>query len=218
LQTLVTYILLAVLAGSVVVFLVAAVLQHRRTGFLSSRATERGMRFSAADSFEVPRRYRLFTAISGGHSARASNMTYGRVDGWPVRAFDFRYEVGHGTHRETRHYGVLAVETDLPLPEALLWNEADAAEAPLPAVLGDGTVACWSYRGDDHLARVLGDAAVPLAGQRVSIESQGGVVLLAKPLPGAEDPYGDLLDRAEAVVEAVREAFGPREPAAAPQA
>lgn len=208
-QAIVTYLLLAVLAASVVTFTVLGIAMRRGARRLETFALENGMRFSAADLFDVTRRYRKFTLVAGGHSAYAHNVTHGWLAGWPVRAFDFRYEVGHGPRRQTRRYGVVAIETDLELPDAVLWNEADVASAPLTALLGEGTVACWSYRGDDHLARVMGDAAVSLAGLRSSLEARDGVVMIAKPLEGRQDPYSDLLTRAEELAAALRRSFAP---------
>ena len=120
-----------IVAISMVVFAVLGAMQMRRTRRLTWEAHTRGLRFAAEDPFDVPRRYSDFALMHLGHSPRANNVVYGRIGRRAARAFDFRYEAGHGTRRTTRPYSVITVDAELPLPSAILWNEADLSAAPL---------------------------------------------------------------------------------------
>jgi hypothetical protein len=154
--------------------------QHLRTAARARAAHEAGLRFSAQDAFDVPRRCAAFALCSAGHSAQASNVTHGRVGGLPVRAFDFRCEAGHGTRRTTRRYFVVFVEEPAE-PDVLMWNRRDAANAPCAARLGDGAVGEWSCRGDAEQARRLGELAEPLAAAGVSVEARAEGLMLCFP-------------------------------------
>lgn len=170
LQIVFTILLTGVLLVAVVTFVVIALAQAHRTRSLRRESRQMGLRFSADDPFDVPRRYADFTLIGSGHSPRACNVTYGRLDGRFVRAFDFRYEVGHGTRRVTRHYKVIVLEATLPGLHLLMWNDDDTASAPLCARAVDGHVASWSYRGGGELAASLAHAQSMAAGQASSFE------------------------------------------------
>jgi hypothetical protein len=125
---------------------------------------------------------------SAGHSAQASNIIYGRLQGLPVRAFDFRYEVGHGTRRATRHYHVILVEEGVS-PGVLMWNRRDAANAPAAARDCPPEGGDWCVRGDAGQARRLGDLCSALAEDTVSIEARIEGLMLCFPSrrrPGAE--------------------------------
>lgn len=140
------------------------------------------MRFSADDPFDVPRRYADFALICGGHSPKADNVIYGRLGGRRVRAFDFRYEVGHGTRRMTRHYAVVVVEVERDLPRVLMWNDDDAESSPLPTRSADGHIACWSYRGDPEAAVALKNALGDLMSEGASVQTCGTGLMLFAPV------------------------------------
>ena len=203
-QTAFTVLLVLVLAGALVAFAVMALRQARRRNRLAKAAAEMRLRFAAEDPFDVPCRYGQFALISGGHSPRAHNVTYGRIGGVPVRAFDFRYEVGHGTRRLTRHYHVVALETGRELPEVLLWHEGDLAAAPPGARSARHRLGAWLCRGEPSLAGALAAACGPFADDGPSLQTVGQVVLLA--LPARAVPRGGAwrLELAEAVLGAVR--------------
>jgi len=192
-QTVLMLLLICILLASVVSFAVMGWLQKRRSNALEARACEMNMRFSAEDPFDVPQRYAPFTVIGSGHSARASNVTYGRIDGWAVRAFDFRYEVGHGTRRETRRYGIVLVETDHPFPNLLMWHDRDAQWAPLPAQRLGGRIAPWSFRGDEGLAAALAGFCREIAERGVSVQVRQSVLMFSQPVRDRKVPYLRLL-------------------------
>ncbi len=196
-QAAVTFFLVAVLAATVVSIAAMALRQHRRSGRLEQEACERNLHFSAPDPFDIPRRYARFEAIRTGHSPRADNVAHGRVGGWPVRAFDFRYELGHGPRRQTRHCSVLVLETDRPLPECLLWNDGDAEHAPLTLRLPDGRVPPWTHRGSAVFAERLARLLSPLADSAVSAQVLRGTLLLSRPERRGRGGYLELLAAAE---------------------
>jgi hypothetical protein len=149
-QMILVVLLVAAPVAAGVVFAIGGLLQVRRRDRLARAAHEAGLLFSAEDPFDVPRRYARFALVGGGHSGRAMHVTYGRLGGLPVRAFDFRYEIGHGTRRQGRHYAVVAVEGIESVRAMLLWRQRDLDLAPL-AVRGA------SQRLGDWVA--LGEAA-----------------------------------------------------------
>jgi hypothetical protein len=180
-QPILFMVLMGALGAAVAGLAALGLLQHLRRGALERWAHESGLHFSAEDTFDVPRRCAVFAICSAGHSAQASNITYGRLRGVPVRAFDFRYEVGHGTRRSTRHYSVVLVEAPAP-PGVVLWNRLDAAQAPAAVQAADGMQGDWSWRGDAAQARRLGEACASLAGSGLSLEARPEGVMICFPM------------------------------------
>jgi hypothetical protein len=105
-----------------------------------------------------------------------------------VRAFDFHYEMGHGTRRATRHYSVVVAELGGGLPDALLWHVADDAPPPGVADARD-SIGRWVWRGDEALAADLGRACRGLAGRPVSVQAHGGRLMFALPVRKARRDY-----------------------------
>jgi hypothetical protein len=173
-------------------FVVMGALQARRTGALARWANETGMLFAADDPFDLPRKYANFALVAGGHSGRACNVTHGPLEGLPVRAFDFHYELGHGTRRLSLHYGVVAAETGQELPAVLMWNERQPGFAPLAALCRDAEVRGWSFRGSASLAALLGGACPDLADRAACIETRGTILMLAAPVRLREGHARDL--------------------------
>jgi len=196
-------LLVGVLVASVVSFAIMGLLQRRRTRRIARKAHEMGMRFSSDDPFDMPRRYAGFALMGSGHSPKAGNVTYGRLDGQPVRAFDFRYEVGHGTRRLTRHYSVIVSETDTPTPPVLMWHEQDAECAPLAVRSSDRQTACWRYVGSEAIASALAEACMPLAEDGLSLQIFGTAVMFCVPKRRG-GRYTDRLGEVMAVVARIR--------------
>ena len=182
LQIVFTLLLVAVLVAAVASFIIMGLMQIRRTRALAREAHELGLRFSPGDPFDIPRRYAHFALIGSGHGPRASNVTHGRLSGRPVRAFDFRYEAGHGTQRVARHYNVIVLETDGDLPELWMWNDNDAESAPLRSASGPRRVACWTYTGDGELAGALSEALEPLGPDGTSFEANSTGLMIFTPV------------------------------------
>ncbi len=167
-QTVFVVLLLAAPVAAGVGFAIGGMLQVRRRDRLARAAHEAGLLFSAEDPFDMPRRYVRFALIGGGHGSRATHVTYGRVGGLAVRAFDLRYEIGHGTRRQGRHYAVVAVEAPGAAPPLLLWRSRDADLAPLAAQRAMERLGDWTCRGEcaarvvDRLPRAVAEAATGL--------------------------------------------------------
>lgn len=177
--------------------------QRRRTSVLAAWAHAKGMRFSPDDPFDIPRRYADFSIIRGGHSPCVHNVTYGQRSGLPIRAFDFRYEVGHGTSRVTRHYNVLLIERDAPVPAVLMWNAHDLESAPLEARAGTETLACWTVSGDKARAGGLGFACSELADLGVSLQAAGRTLMLFAPGRRDVKVYERMLEVADTAIRAM---------------
>ena len=215
-QTILLLVLVGALCGAVVGFCGLGILQHFRSAAMARWAHESGMHFSPQDTFDVPRRCAAFAICSGGHSPQASNVTYGRLRGLPVRAFDFRYEVAHGTRRSTRHYCVVLVEAPC-LEPVLMWNRLDADGAPPPARWPDGVRGDWSGRGDAAAARRLGDACSALASSGVSIEARAEGLMLCFPAHRGSRSYAPWLEAAPGLIDSLALGAPPPAPAEAPR-
>lgn len=200
-------LLLLTLFAATLSFVAMAIAKARRTGWISRMAHESGLRFAKDDPFNVPKRYAQFAAVRGGHSARASNVTYGQRNGWPVRAFDFRYEVGHGTSRATRKYAVIIVEMPISAGRLIMWNRLDSSQAPLDAAPDSAPVGCWSCRGDATPAAALMQAMAPLAEQGVSAQICGNLLMLCVPLRRGLDDAAHL----NVAVQAAKALVGQKE-------
>jgi len=192
-----------IVAISMVVFAVLGAMQLRRTRRLTRDAHTRGLRFAAEDPFDVPHRYSDFALMHLGHSPRANNVTYGRIGRRPVRAFDFRYEAGHGTRRSMRQYSVITVDVELPLPFAILWNEADVAAAPL-AVLAEGRrLGGWFTIGDEGVARVLARTCRGLVEEGVSVQTGPGALLFCSPVRRWRNHTTDRFDAVRRILDVI---------------
>lgn len=173
-------ILIGVLCAAMVMFAVLGLARLLRGRRLARGAHQRGMRFFAADGYDVPRRYAEFAVISCGHSPRASNMMDGRLDGAMVRCFDFHCELGHGPRRTSRLFRVLTAEVDTTAPATVMWHESDADLAPLEA-RGERRIGPWACSGDFALAETIARECPSLAGKGASIEFRGRGVMVCVP-------------------------------------
>ncbi len=208
-QLVFTALLIGVLVASTFSFVVMGLAQLRRAGALARRAKQMHLRFSADDPFDIPRCFADFAFISSGHSARAHNVTYGRMEGAAVREFDFCCEVGHGTRRLTRRYSVVVVETELDLPELLMCNDPDVVPASLPAQQCDGQVGRWVYRGSGELADLLAEACADLDTEGVAAEVRSGLLLLCAQSHKRLKNYSSRLNDAIALLRVLRTAYVP---------
>jgi hypothetical protein len=122
-----------------------------------------------------------------------------------VRAFDFRYEIGHATRRMTRHYAVIAVQTAMSLGKLIMWHVDDIQAAPLSNNLGARRVGKWICRGDLELARVLSDAAAGLVDRPVSIEVRNGTLMFSLPVERRKQDYTAWLGCVDRVLQQIEE-------------
>lgn len=215
-QLAVTLLLFGGLSLAMMTFAAAGLIRIRRTGRLARKVQQMGMRFSEDDPFNAACRYSEFALISGGHSCRARNVTFGQVAGRPVRVFDFQQEAGHGTRRVLNRYEVLVAETGQALPSLLMWNLRDAGDAPLLARQCRGRVAGWSYCGDDALAESLSRTCGGL-GAGASVQSCGSALMIAVPLRNWRQDYTGLIADAARVFQTLRDWLGPQRPPSAPK-
>lgn len=138
--------------------------------------------------------------MGSGHSQRASNVTYGRLEDRVVRAFDFRYEGGHGTQRVSRHYEVVVLEVDRQLPSLLMWSDHDQELAPLVTMGCDGHLVAWNFKGDRDLASVLAGARKEWADRAVSFEAGPcGLMVFSKAKRRIGSFAGDLVETVRAM-------------------
>jgi len=210
-QLVFTILLIGVLGAAVVSIAVLGIRQHLRASALARRAHELSLHFAPEDSFDVPRRYAGYAMLGGGHSPRADNATYGRMRGLPVRAFDFRYEVGHGTRRLTRSYSVIVVETEAVLSPLLMWNDRDADNAPIGSRLGDGQCLGWTYRGSAEAAEKVAECCGHIAGSGLSVQFRAGAMMFCFPIRRRRDSYVPWLAEVPGLIDCLELAAPPHE-------
>ena len=182
--------------------------QRRRRRRLARAAHQMDLKFSPTDLFEVTHRYGDFVLVPAGHSARAENVIYGRYGGWPLRAFDYYFEAGHGPQRLARRYSVIVADTNLDIPPALLWHAGDDEHVPLAAKGSLGDAGPWRVVAGAPFARRLAEAFASFAGECVHVQTLGQSVVLSlatrsKPLAMAER-----FDKTVAGLNALRERCG----------
>lgn len=192
LQILLIVILSIALLAAIVSFAVMGTLQHRRSAKLARWASSRGLRFSESDVFEIPLRYASFAVIGSGHSPCAHNLTYGHLGELPLRAFDFHYEVGHGTQRMTRRYSIVLLSFPQRERPLLMWRSTDFA--PLAAPLADGAVDSWMYIGDRLCAQKLARACAGLDAPGSCIQVQDSTIVFAMPGENRRFRYDQCMD------------------------
>ncbi len=205
-------ILTLALLATAVSFIVMGIRQSLHTRRLARQAEEKRLLFSFDDPFDIPERYRHFALLSCGHSPRATNVTHGRWDSLPLRAFEFRYEIGHGTRRTTCRYTAVIVDLQVKPGDLILWNHSDAEQAPLETRLMHGEVGCcWSYSGAANLADYLAQAAGELATAGLSVQVQGSDILFCLPVARQDNKdYFTWLADAVRLAEAIRQPTEPR--------
>lgn len=178
-QTLLIALVSLVLLAAAMSFAVAGVRQHRRRVQLARWAGRLGLRFSEDDLLDVPQSCAAFALVSCGHSPAACNLAYGRVEGWTIRMFDFRYEIGHGTRRLARRYEVMMADLPKAPRDLLMWREADFTTlAPAANHTRHGQWECLGEAASwEAIARSLGEdasgACVQVHGNRLMIALAG---------------------------------------------
>jgi hypothetical protein len=181
-------LLIGILLAAIIGFFFMGMAQARRTRYLSRVAHESGMRFSREDIFDVSSRYGDFAVMQAGHSPQAHNVIYGQHEGLPVRALDFRYEVGHGTGRLTYKRCLVAAELEQPISPVFMWNDLEGEE--LPALrTSQSHIANWSVSGDPSLARQLGDICTQAGLDGISIEVSARRLMLIAPMIAKGQDY-----------------------------
>ena len=196
-------LLLAGFLAAVVWFAVLGIRQARRAKALARCANEMGMLFSMEDCFSLPRRYADFLLMSGGHSGRACHVAHGRGGGFPVKVFDFHYELGHGTKRLAERRRIVSLETNRLLPQLLMWDPRQVVLAPLTIQVSDGRVGEWLFRGRADLASAVTEVWADTPMEGACLESRGTTLLLSAPSVPAKADDGRLLALAGRVLAAL---------------
>ena len=169
---------MASLTVAAITFAAMGLRQYRRASAWRALANEAALRFSIDDPFDIPRRCARMLLMSGGHSLAAHNVTYGCLQDSSVRAFDFHYEAGHGTQRQTRRFDAALFELSRSRPQLLLWRDGGGWISPADA---DGSIGPWSYIGSRPLAQAVLGAGFDHAAPGACLQARGNVLLAASP-------------------------------------
>ncbi len=170
--------------------------QHARRRRLAERARQRGLEFAAGDSQRLVLSYEDMALLCAGHSRRVENVISGRLDSWTIRAFDFRFDVGHGLRRMRRLYHVVLVDLGQLLDPVLMWHVDDLRRAPFLVRQCDQRMGGWLYSGSEMLARRLGHACAGLERCHVSMQIREQWLVLSCPASRDGEVCSQLLDRA----------------------
>jgi len=84
--------------------------RSRRTNVLGGSAHGRHMRFAAEDPLDIPRRYRQFGLMQGGHDVWVGNVCDAPGDSGRARTFDLHVNVGRGGTSQCQRYAVAVIE------------------------------------------------------------------------------------------------------------
>lgn len=175
-------ILIVALGAGMVVLAWMGCSRRRRLTALARTAHEMGMRFSPDDPFDLTRHYSGLILASAGHSGRAENVIFGRYDGWALRAFDYYFEVGHGTRRLSRRYGIIAADTDLDLPDVLMWSGDDSEHIPLAVSSPLGRSGRWLIITGMAFAPTLAEAFSNYPDRPIDLQIDNGSVMICSPV------------------------------------
>lgn len=170
-------LLIGILGVAGLVMLALGLVQWNRGRQMARAANELALNFSTEDPFDLPRRYAAFSLMQAGHSTQANHVLFGRLKGMLVRAFDLRYEAGHGTQRQMCRQTVITVEDDWNHPTSVIWSPA----FDCPVLLMSDYVKLpsgWQVMGDASLADRM--AGFWTDGRpEVLVETRRDVVMLA---------------------------------------
>lgn len=118
------YLIFAGFAALIVVGIVYGIIKAReRREAMARLAASLGLRYYAADPWDLPSRYGHFDLFGHGHSKRASNIMGGERDGRSVIAFDYRYTTGSGKNQTTHHYQGAVLEIPIVAPRLRMRRE-----------------------------------------------------------------------------------------------
>jgi hypothetical protein len=170
--------------------------QYARRRCLAQRAKQRGMTFSAGDTQRLALSYEDMALLCAGHSRRVENVISGRVNTLAIRAFDFRYDVGHGLRRMRRFYHVVLVDLGRAFEPVLMWHVGDLHRAPFLARQCTQRMGAWLFEGDARVAERLARACRPLSGHGVSMQVRQQWLVLSCPSARQSDVCVQLLDAA----------------------
>ena len=199
---------------AVMIFTAVGLRQWRRRVRLARKAEEEGLRFSVDDLFDVPRRYAELALMGNGHSLTAENVTYGHLEGRPVRAFDLNYEIGHGTRRLMRRYGGVLLEMPRALPDLLVWRPSRDWTLPMDC---DERIGFWSYIGPRNLALAALDAGLTAAPDGGCFQVRAAVLLIGVPRERFSADYFGHLPTLRRIAQALEELCPVPPPPAQPQ-
>ncbi len=180
-------------------YIVMGIRRHVSMNDLKRHAARRGVQFSHEDPISILQQQGQFSLLSSGHSPQVCDVMHGRIAQQVLSAFDFRYEVGHGTRRMTRRYHVALLHLPHTCDDLLLWSQGDDSGCPL-AVLGKGkTFGAWRYVGSreqaERLAALVQDVSLPAA----CLEVRGESLLMAVSNPRRRQEYTLWVDKALAI-------------------
>jgi hypothetical protein len=184
-MTLLQWVLMAFLALAAALLTGVGLDQRRRRGRLARLAEQLGLRLSVRDFMNLPARYARCLLMQAGHSAYAQNILFGRLKNCFLRAFDYRFELGHGPQRQASRLTVVAGETQRWRPTTAIWRDRPATAA---LVCMEGLTAAPDdsrWVGDEASAREL-LASWPGDLGPVTLLTAGRAVLAA--CPGSLSP------------------------------
>ncbi len=84
-------------------------------------------------------------------------------------------------------YSVVVIDTQLELPDVVMWNDGDSDNAPLEIRQADGHIGRWSFAGDAKLAEQLSDFAKKEDFENLSLQTYNNTLLLSQAMSEKSD-------------------------------
>ena len=120
------FILFGVIAIMLIVWAIRSARKRREELF--ALAVKLNLTFSQRDPFDIPALYDACDWFSQGHDHEASNVIYGRLGAYQVKAFDYTYETdstdsdSHASHNK-HHFSCVILDTDAACPSLIIRPE-----------------------------------------------------------------------------------------------
>ena len=197
--------------------------QRRDRQALAGLARRLDLVYAPHDPLDLPARYRVLAIFRRGHNRRAGHVIRGARPLGALCCFRYEYEVGLGTNRQIRRWGVAVVESDMDLPLT------SVGPAPRETTLDDA----WldpvpdgmqysARRGAVQIDSVLGDTAAPLAVEwadwvgaldgRCRLETHGRLIAVVAADPVSPDGWEWLVRVAGEATGRIRNAVAAHPP------
>ncbi len=117
-SSLVILAVVGIIAVIIGVFVVAHMMEKKRTAALQEQAARLSIDFHPTDALGLQARFGSFHLFGQGHGKKLKNVLSSTNEGVEIHVFDYKYTVGYGKHSHTYNQTIVAVsDPELNLPK-----------------------------------------------------------------------------------------------------